>query len=115
MKAYIEDRNGNHYEFKNLTRKQKILFSKKFKSVGEDTEEIDRIFADIMKLNYPNISQEEVDDILDYNDEIYGITQTYELVSAILEEVFTQVGGDLKVHPYLQEKQQREKIETNKM
>ena len=68
MKAYIEDRNGNHYEFKNLTRKQKILFSKKFKSVGEDTEEIDRIFADIMKLNYPNISQEEFYDILDYND-----------------------------------------------
>lgn len=112
MKAYIEDRNGNRYEFKNLTRKQKMSFSKKFKSVGENTEEIDGIFADLMKLNYPNISQDEVDDILDYNDEVYGLAQTYELVSTILEEVFTQVGGEIKAHPYLQEKKQNE---TNQM
>lgn len=115
MRAYIEDRNGNRYEFKSLTRKQKILFNKKFKSVGEDTEQIDEIFINLMKLNYPNISEEEVEDILDYNDEIYGISQTYELVSAILEEVFTQVGGEMKVHPYLQEKHRKEETETNQM
>ena len=115
MKAFIEDRNGIRYEFKNLTRKQKILISKKLKNANEDFEKIDEIFADIMKLSYPDILPERVEDILDYNEEVYGLEQTYELVSMIIQEVFTQVGGEVKTHPYLQVKHQKEQGEMNQM
>lgn len=115
MKPYIEDRNNNRYEFKNLTRKQKILFSQKMKNAENELEKIDEVFGILMGLNYPDITQEKVDDILDFNEEVYGLAQTYELVSAIIEEVFTRVGGEGKTHPYLQAKHEKEQAETTQM
>lgn len=106
MRAFIEDRNGIKYEFKRLSRKQKISLSKKLQQAENDFEKIDEMFTELFIMNYADKTPEFVSDVLDYNEEIYGLEQTYELVSLIIQEVFTQVGTETRQHPYLQMKKE---------
>lgn len=110
MKPYIENRKGEKLEFNVLSRKQKILVSKllgKMQNGIEDVEEIGKVFYEVLKFNHPQISEEEYEDILDYMEEEYGFAELYEMIGYILTDVFTQVGGDKKINPYLQMKREQ--------
>lgn len=109
MKPYIETRNGVKYEFNSLTRKQRVIFTQKFKNIGDkDIEVIEDLVFSLLKFNNPNITQEEYEDILDYNEELYGFAELYEMLGYIIEDVFTQVGTEAKkVNPYLQAKREQ--------
>lgn len=104
MKPFIEDRNYNKYEFEKLTRRQKIKVARYFKWISnENLEEIENAFFELMKVEFNDLTREIYEDILDFNEEVYGFESLYELMGAIIEDVFTQVGGETKpVHPYLQ-------------
>lgn len=108
MKPFIEDRNYNKYEFEKLTRRQKIKVARYLKSINdENLEEIENAFFELMKVEFNDLTREMYEDILDFNEEVYGVESLYELMGAIIEEVFTQVGGETKtVHPYLQAKEE---------
>lgn len=105
MQVYIEDRNGKKYFVEKLSRKAKIKLYGLSQKVDENEnkfEKIEELFYDVLKMNNPLLTREEYEDILDYNEGLYGFTQLYELIGAFIEEVFTQVGGEnIKVHPYL--------------
>ena len=109
MIPYIENRDGVKYEFKSLTRKQKINVQKLTSNMNKDSiEEIDNLTYEILKYNYPELTKEQFDDILDYNEETYGFKELYEMMGYILEDVFTQVGGNTtRVNPYLQYKREQ--------
>lgn len=114
MKPYIETRIGNKYEFSNLTRKQRILLQKELekKENNQNLEFIEDLIYTLLSFNY-NLTKEEYEDVLDYNVETYGFNETYEMLTFIIEDVFTQVGGDTqkKVNPYLQSKREEKAIE----
>lgn len=110
MKPYIENRKGEKLEFNRLNRKQKIKISKllgKMQNGIEDVEEVENAFYEVLKFNYPEIEREEFEDILDFMEEEYGFTELYETLGCILTDVFTQVGGEKKVNPYLQMKREQ--------
>ena len=110
MKPFIEDRNLNKYEFDTLTRRQKLKLANSIKKMDkENPEEIENIFFDLFNIYYPIVTRDEYEDILDFNEEKYGFNALYELISAILGDVFTQASGVLEVHPYLQAKAEEEK------
>lgn len=110
MKPFIEDRNLNKYEFNTLTRRQKLKLANSIKKMDkENPEEIENVFFDLLNLEYPSITRDEYEDILDFNEEKYGFSALYELISTILGDVFTQASGVLEVHPYLQAKAEEEK------
>lgn len=112
MQVYIEDRNGKKYFVEKLSRKAKIKLYGLSQKVDENEnkfEKIEELFYDVLKMNHPLLTREEYEDILDYNEGLYGFTQLYELIGAFIEEVFTQVGGEnIKVHPYLAYKQEQQ-------
>lgn len=120
MKPYIEDRLGNVYNFKALNRKQKVLFSSKLEvlkeKVGEDSiKSLEDLVYSLLVVNYPIVTKEQFEDILDYNAETYGFAETYEILGYIIEDVFTQADGDTTmpkaVNPYLQAKREEKKIQ----
>ena len=111
MKPYIEDRNGTRYEFNSLSRKQKIAIQNDVKELGNTDNELEKIGDLIFKLigfNYPSMTRDEFEDMLDYNEEEYGFSNLYEMLGYIIEDVFTQVGSGNtgKVNPYLQAKRE---------
>lgn len=112
MKPFIEDRNLNKYEFAILNRKQRVRFAQKFSKLDKaDLETVEDVFYELFLLNHPNLTKEDYEDILDFNDERYGFEALYELMGTILSDVFTRVGGNtLQVHPYLQMKQEQETV-----
>lgn len=113
MKPFIEDRNLNKYEFDTLTRRQKLKLANSIKKMDkENPEEIENIFFDLFNVFYPSTTREQYEDILDFNEEKYGFNALYELISAIIGDVFTQASGVLEVHPYLQAKAEEEKKAT---
>lgn len=117
MRAYIEDRYGVHYEVKPLTRKQTIIFSNKVRKLEKEKdnelETIEELSKYLIQSNFPEINDVAFDDMLDFNVETYGFQETYELLGAMVEEVFTSVGGEKKTHPYLAErKKEQNKEET---
>ena len=74
-------------------------------------ETVEDVFYELFLLNHPNLTKEDYEDILDFNDERYGFEALYELMGTILSDVFTRVGGNtLQVHPYLQMKQEQETV-----
>ena len=109
MKPYIEKRDGSLIEFNSLTRKQRIELQKEISKV-EDNKDIEFVENLVYKLLTFNneLTKEEFDDILDYNAEVYGFNETYEMLGYIIEDVFTQVGGEnlKKENPYLQHKRE---------
>ena len=107
--TYILGRNEVRYELKPLTRRQKIEFAKLMKeSKKEDFEKIEEFAYTLLKFNYPEVTKETFEDILDYNAETYGFEETYEMLGYIIEDVFTQVGGK-KPNPYLEAKREEHK------
>lgn len=111
MQVYIEDRNGKKYFVEKLSRKAKIKLYGLSQKVDENEnqfEKIEEMFYDVLKMNNPLLTREEYEDILDYNEGLYGFSQLYELIGAFVEEVFTQVGGEnTMVHPYLAHKKEQ--------
>ena len=110
MKPYIENREGVKFEFNALTRKQRIAIQKAVSDLGEnkEIELIEKLVYDLLSFNN-DLSLEEYDDILDYNVETYGFNETYEMLGYIIEDVFTQVGGETvkKENPYLLHKREK--------
>lgn len=108
MKPYIENKNGVKFEFNTLTRRQKIEIQKEISKVGDENQNVELLEGVIYKLLSfnTNITKEEFEEILDYNVETYGFNETYEMLGYIIEDVFTQVGGEIskKENPYLQHK-----------
>ena len=78
-------------------------------SSEEDTtakiNNLEKVVKMILQYNYPSLTDEEYEDILDYNEEVYGFQELYEMLGYILEDVFTQASGG-KTNPYLEEKRQ---------
>lgn len=110
INAYIEDRNFIKYEFKKLTRRQKIETTKLVQKIGHDFEGLEEIAFKLLQYNYPELTKEKYEDILDYNVERYGFNELYEMLGYIINDVFSQVGGEAKeVHPYLQKKREEKK------
>lgn len=116
MKPYIEDRLGNHYVLGNLTRRQKIklqeIASRAKETTTAQVEMAEEAVFFALSTQYPNLTKEQYEDILDYNEQVYGFAGLYELLGALIESLFTQVGGEAsRVHPYLQYKQEQEKAQ----
>lgn len=109
MKPYLENRVGTKYEISRITRRQKIEVQKMLLSSEEDTtakiNNLEKVVKMILQYNYPSLTDEEYEDILDYNEEVYGFQELYEMLGYILEDVFTQASGG-KTNPYLEEKRQ---------
>ena len=106
MKPYIESREGAKYEFARLTRKQKINIQSKMQEMSEEKlsiEKLEDVIYTLLKYSYPDVTREQFEDILDYNEEEYGFEETYEMLGYIIEDVFTQAGGEIskKENPYL--------------
>ena len=116
MQVYIEDRNGKKYFVEKLSRKAKIKLyglSQKVEENANKFEKIEEMFYDVLKINHPLLTREEYEDILDYNEGLYGFSQLYELIGAFVEAVFTQVGGEnIMVHPYLAHKKEQAQEEV---
>ena len=116
MRPYIEDREGNKYEFRRLTRREKLNLVKNASEIekASDVEKVkanDELLYKILQ-TVSSVDHEKFEDILDYNEEIYGFQQLTELEVAIIEWVFTQAGGEIiKVHPYLEEMKKKEELE----
>lgn len=116
MRPYIEDREGNKYEFRRLTRREKINLVKNAREIEEASDDkkielTDELLYTILQ-TVSSVDHEKFEDILDYNEEIYGFEQVIELETAIISWVFTQAGGEaIKVHPYLEEMKKKEELE----
>lgn len=115
-KAYLEDRNGTKWEINSINRKQKIQIQKSMMAIAtlgdtEKFEKLEEIMKQIFLFNYPNATDEEFEDILDYNAEAYGFGELYEMIGYIIEDVFTQASGVAKTNPYLEEKR-KQKAQT---
>lgn len=116
MRPYIEDREGNKYEFPRLTRREKINLVKNASEIEKASDEkkielTDELLYTILQTG-SSVDHEKFEDILDYNEEIYGFEQVIELETAIISWVFTQAGGEtIKVHPYLEEMKKKEELE----
>ena len=116
MRPYIEDREGNKYEFRRLTRREKINLVKNAREIEEASDDkkielTDELLYTILQ-TVSSVDHEKFEDILDYNEEIYGFEQVIELETAIISWVFTQAGGEtIKVHPYLEEMKKEEELE----
>lgn len=115
-KAYLEDRNGTKWEINSINRKQKIQIQKSMMAIStlgdtEKFEKLEEIMKQIFLFNYPNATDEEFEDILDYNAETYGFGELYEMIGYIIEDVFTQASGVAKTNPYLEEKR-KQKAQT---
>ena len=105
----ILGRNGETYELKSLTRRQRIEFTKIQKEeTKEDFERIENMFYTILQFSYPEMTKETFDDILDYNVEQYGFVETYEMLGYLVEDVFMSEGGK-KPNPYLEAKREQHK------
>lgn len=105
MKPYIENEAGRRFEISILNRKQKIEIVNLIKNKApEDLEAIEELAFKLVKFNYPELSKEEWDEMLDFNERTYGFNELYELLGAMVEDVFTLQGGEKKVHPYLEMK-----------
>lgn len=113
MRPYIEDREGNKYEFRRLTRREKLNLVKNAREIEEASDDkkielTDELLYTILQ-TVSSVDHEKFEDILDYNEEIYGFEQVIELETAIISWVFTQAGGEtIKVHPYLEEMKKEE-------
>ena len=116
MRPYIEDREGNKYEFRRLTRREKLNLVKNASEIEKASDEkkielTDELLYTILQ-TVSSVDHEKFEDILDYNEEIYGFEQVIELETKIIEWVFTQAGGEtIKVHPYLEEIKRKEELE----
>lgn len=111
--AYILGREEKRYDFKSLNRRQKIEFTKLLKdSDKQDFEKVEEYVYTLLKFNYPQITKDEFEDILDYNVDTFGFEETYEMLGYIIEDVFTQVGGDKKPNPYLEAKREEHKAKA---
>mgnify|MGYP000000772187 FL=1 len=116
MRPYIEDREGNKYEFRRLTRREKLNLVKNAREIEEASDDkkielTDELLYTILQ-TVSSVDHEKFEDILDYNEEIYGFEQVIELETAIISWVFTQAGGEtIKVHPYLEEMKKKEELE----
>ena len=117
MKPYIENEFGQKYELDKLTRKQKIEIVNCLKrNSTDDIEKVEELAYKLVKFNYPQLTQEEWENMLDYNEKTYGFNELYELLGALLTDVFTLQGGEIKEHPYLAMKKaqkQAQEIQTN--
>lgn len=116
MRPYIEDREGNKYEFRRLTRREKLNLVKNANEIEKASDEkkielTDELLYTILQ-TVSSVDHEKFEDMLDYNEEIYGFEQVIELETKIIEWVFTQAGGEtIKVHPYLEEMKKKEELE----
>lgn len=116
MRPYIEDREGNKYEFRRLTRREKINLVKNAREIEKASDDkkielTDELLYTILQ-TVSSVDHEKFEDILDYNEEIYGFEQVIELETRIISWVFTQAGGEtIKVHPYLEEMKKKEELE----
>lgn len=116
MRPYIEDREGNKYEFRRLTRREKLNLVKNASEIEKASDEkkielTDELLYTILQ-TVSSVDHEKFEDMLDYNEEIYGFEQVIELETKIIEWVFTQAGGEIiKVHPYLEEMKKKEELE----
>lgn len=116
MRPYIEDREGNKYEFRRLTRREKLNLVKNASEIEKASDEkkielTDELLYTILQ-TVSSVDHEKFEDMLDYNEEIYGFQQVIELETKIIEWVFTQAGGEaIKVHPYLEEMKKKEELE----
>lgn len=108
MKPYIENREGVKYEFTPLTRRQRINIQSDIEKLTEtkDIQMIENLVYKVLKFEHTELTKEQFDDMLDFNVEEYGFNETYEMLGYIIEDVFTQVGGETskKENPYLQSK-----------
>lgn len=110
MQGFLKDRNDKVYEIKGLTRRQKIELQGLIGNIQQfSVKDLDKLYFDLLKLSYPNLTQEEYDDLMDYNEEQLGYAQLYEKVGYIVEDVFMQLGGDTKMtqDPYLVAKREQ--------
>lgn len=110
MQGFLKDRNDKVYEIKGLTRRQKIELQGLIGNIQQfSVKDLDKLYFDLLKLSYPNLTQEEYDDLMDYNEEQLGYVQLYEKVGYIVEDVFMQLGGDTKMtqDPYLVAKREQ--------
>lgn len=90
MEMFIEDRNGKKYEI--IRSRKTIVVADNIKK-GLDSSEngallLENAGFEILKTNYPELTIEEYDDILEYNYSILGNDYLI-LLGAISEYVFT--------------------------
>lgn len=83
MRPYIEDREGNKYEFRRLTRREKINLVKNAREIEKASDDkkielTDELLYTILQ-TVSSVDHEKFEDILDYNEEIYGFEQVIEL------------------------------------
>lgn len=104
MQGFLKDRNDRVYEIKGLTRRQKIKLHGLIGNISlSSAEELDKLYFTLLKMVNPELTQEEYDDMMDYNEALLGYAQLYEKVGYIVTDVFMQLGGDTKMtqDPYL--------------
>lgn len=117
MLPFLEDKYENKYEFKEVNRKMKIALSTIFNQLKEEKEiekrftTLENVAYEILKYSYPNLTREEYEVLLDYNENQYGFAELYELLSAGIESAFTRKDMAKKEHPYLAEKKAQEQVE----
>lgn len=105
MIPYIENEYGIKYELSSVTRKQKVQIVNEIKNrKQDDVEALEKLAFKLVQFSNPQLTEEEWEKILDYNERTYGFNELYELLGALIEDVFTLQGGEKKVHPYLQMK-----------
>lgn len=113
MLPFLEDKYGNKYEFKEVSRRAKIRLSSKLKEVqtkGELSEQFDALESigyDILSKSYENLTREQYEELLDYNEREYGFQALYSIIEAGITGAFTQEDMEKKVHPYLAEKMKK--------
>lgn len=115
MNLDIVTRNGETINLKPLTRKQKIKIGEYIKNNKNDINEmnfevLDEMFYIILQFNKPEITKEQTEDILDFYSEEYGFEETYEMLSYLIEDLFTIATGEKKELPYLVEKRKEKTI-----
>lgn len=108
MKPYIENSLGEKIELNSINRKLKAKVAKELADLKYNTdtqfEIIENTCYDIVKYNHPNMTREEYEASLDYMEQKYGFAELYEILGYVIKDVFTQVGGDKQISPYLEMK-----------
>ena len=103
LKPYLVDNAGNKYFFdKPITRKfrlevisvlAKLRETQGSQDIATQSELVDSIMIKLLKYNCPNLSEEEINGILDASYDAYGLDGYIEACGIIIEVVFQKAGA----------------------
>ena len=108
MKAlYIEDRNGNRYNFRRLTRRETTELISTISKEKESSDTAEKQFKKCFEIANPTYNMDLFDsEILDYNYEEIGFVNLAKLMTMVIEEVFHTTGTNPNKYSFLEETQQ---------